>query len=98
MILRRRQSSPPCIEPALLTADRASRNASLTLGLTLPTDTVLYLLLPLFPEASASHWQRSMLWRATRISREGPRVCRLPAGAKRIRTAGPPLVAWLSAS
>jgi hypothetical protein len=27
--------------------DRASRNASITLGLTLPTDTVLYLLLPL---------------------------------------------------
>lgn len=32
-------------------ADRASRHASLTLGLTLPTDTVLYLLLPLYPEA-----------------------------------------------
>jgi len=32
-------------------ADRASRDASLTLGLTLPTDTVLYLLLPLYPEA-----------------------------------------------
>jgi hypothetical protein len=29
--------------------DRASRDASLTLGLTLLTDTVLYLLLPLFP-------------------------------------------------
>jgi len=33
------------------TVDRASRNASLTLGLTLPTDTVLYLLLPLYPDA-----------------------------------------------
>jgi MFS family permease len=32
-------------------ADGPSRNASLTLGLTQPTDTVLYLLLPLFPEA-----------------------------------------------
>jgi hypothetical protein len=36
--------------PDLATTDRASHNASLTLGLTLPTDTVLYLLLPLYPE------------------------------------------------
>lgn len=32
-------------------ADRASRNASLALGIALPTDTVLYLLLPLYPAA-----------------------------------------------
>jgi predicted MFS family arabinose efflux permease len=33
--------------PSLAQADRASRDASVTLGLTLPGDTVLYLLLPL---------------------------------------------------
>ena len=33
--------------PSLVLADRASRDASVTLGLTLPGDTVLYLLLPL---------------------------------------------------
>ena len=33
---------------AVAAADRASRDASITLGLTLPTDTVLYLLLPLY--------------------------------------------------
>ena len=32
-------------------ADRASRDAAITLGLTLPTDTVLYLLLPLHAAA-----------------------------------------------
>jgi hypothetical protein len=38
-------------QTGLATADRTSCNASLTLGLTLPTDTVLYLLFPLYPEA-----------------------------------------------
>ena len=37
--------------PDLTRADRASRDASVTLGLTLPTDTVLYLLLPLHAAA-----------------------------------------------
>lgn len=35
----------------VLAADRASRDASMALGLTLPTDTVLYLLLPLHADA-----------------------------------------------
>src|SRR5882672_1611091 len=38
-------------ESGTASTDRASRNISITLGLTLPTDTVLYLLLPLYPEA-----------------------------------------------
>jgi hypothetical protein len=37
-------------ELGVAAADRASRNASLTLGITLSTDTVLYLLLPLYPD------------------------------------------------
>ena len=40
-------SSDPSLPPAANQADRWSRDASLTLGFTLPTDTVLYLLLPL---------------------------------------------------
>jgi MFS family permease len=38
-------------QPVAAATDRASRDASITLGLTLPTDTVLYLLLPLHPAA-----------------------------------------------
>lgn len=51
-------------------ADRASRNASLTLGVTLPTDTVLYLLLPLFPDAfGVSLAEAGVLLAANRIVR-----------------------------
>ena len=41
----------PASTASLAAADRGSRNASLTLGLTLPGDTVLYLLLPLHAAA-----------------------------------------------
>lgn len=37
--------------PSVAAADRATRNAAITLGLTLPGDTVLYLLLPLHAAA-----------------------------------------------
>ena len=51
-------------------ADRASRNASLTLGITLPTDTVLYLLLPLYPEAfGVSLAEAGVLLAANRLVR-----------------------------
>src|SRR5258707_489404 len=51
-------------------ADRASRYASLTLGFTLPTDTVLYLLLPLFPEAfGVSLAEAGLLLAANRLVR-----------------------------
>lgn len=40
-------SAGSAVQPCLATADHASRNASIALGLVLPTDTVLYLLLPL---------------------------------------------------
>ncbi len=42
---------PDPAAPDLARADQASRDASVTLGLTLPTDTVLYLLLPLHAAA-----------------------------------------------
>lgn len=49
------RSSPLVVGEAMAAgvaaANRASRGASITLGLTLPTDTVLYLLLPLYPDA-----------------------------------------------
>src|SRR5690242_20563275 len=51
-------------------ADRASRNASLTLCLTLPTDTVLYLLLPLNPAAfGVSLAEAGVLLAANRLIR-----------------------------
>ena len=57
-------SDPP---PA---ADRASRDASLTLGLTLPTDTVLYLLLPLHAAAfGVSFAEAGLLLAANRLVR-----------------------------
>jgi MFS family permease len=49
--LKHDAAEPPARPGRSLSADRASRDASLTLGLTLPTDTVLYLLLPLYPKA-----------------------------------------------
>jgi hypothetical protein len=42
---------PDAAAPDLARADSATRDASFTLGLTLPTDTVLYLLLPLHAAA-----------------------------------------------
>ncbi|MDN3567798.1 MFS transporter [Paeniroseomonas aquatica] len=51
-------------------ADRASRDASLTLGLTLPTDTVLYLLLPLHAAAfGVSFAEAGLLLAANRLVR-----------------------------
>jgi MFS family permease len=51
-------------------ADRASRDASLTLCLTLPTDTVLYLLLPLYPDAfGVSLAEAGLLLAANRLIR-----------------------------
>jgi hypothetical protein len=54
----------------LAATDRASRNASVTLGLTLPTDTVLYLLLPLYPEVfGVTLAEAGLLLAANRIIR-----------------------------
>jgi Major Facilitator Superfamily len=75
-------------EPRVRRADRATRDASLTLGLTLPTDTVLYLLLPLhaasfgvtLAEAGLLLAANRMVrilgygWVARSYERHGPRV------------------------
>ena len=48
---------------AIEVADRHSRNASLTLAFAQPGDTLLYLLLPLHHESSASAWpKRGCCW------------------------------------
>ncbi|MBI3515738.1 MAG: MFS transporter [Proteobacteria bacterium] len=75
-------------------ADRATRNASIMLGLALPTDTVLYLLLPLYPEAFGVTLAEAGLllaanrlvriagygWVARAYQRRGPRaVCAVAA-------------------
>jgi hypothetical protein len=54
----------------IASVDRASRDASLTLGLTAPTDTVLYLLLPLYPEVfGVSLAEAGLLLAANRLVR-----------------------------
>src|SRR5437763_3041863 len=75
---------------SLATTDRASRDAALTLGLSLPGDTVLYLLLPLYvaefgvglPEAGVMLAANRLVrmagygWVARGYERFGPRaVC-----------------------
>lgn len=75
-------------EARLALADRAARDASLTLGLTLPTDTVLYLLLPLHAGAFGVTLAEAGLllaanrlvriagygWVARSYERHGPRI------------------------
>src|SRR5256885_15308954 len=77
------------------TADRASRDAALTLGLGLPGDTVLYLLLPLYaaefgvglPEAGVLLAANRLVriagygWVARGYERFGPRPPCLPAAS-----------------
>jgi hypothetical protein len=54
----------------IASVDRVSRDASLTLGLTAPTDTVLYLLLPLYPEVfGVSLAEAGLLLAANRLVR-----------------------------
>src|SRR5438477_10701527 len=78
---------------SLATADRASRDAALTLGLVLPGDTVLYLLLPLYaaefgvnlPEAGLLLAANRLVriagygWVARGYERFGPRAACLAA-------------------
>jgi len=80
--------SLPASPSDLSEADRATRDASITLGLTLPTDTVLYLLLPLHAaEFGVSLAEAGLLlaanrlvriagygWVARSYERHGPRV------------------------
>src|SRR5438105_8012392 len=62
--------TPAAARPELAAADRASRDASLTLAVTLPTDTVLYLLLPLYFDAfGVSLAEAGMLLAANRLVR-----------------------------
>ena len=66
-------------------ADRASRNAALTLAVTLPGDTVLYLLLPLHASAfGVTLPEAGLLLAANRIV---PRL-RLPLGRQLLRDTG----------
>lgn len=74
-------------------ADRATRDASITLGLTLPTDTVLYLLLPLHAAAFGVTLAEAGLllaanrlvriigygWVARSYERHGPRIACIAA-------------------
>src|SRR4051794_4469753 len=67
-------AASPLLAPAspsrLAAADRAARDASITLGLVLPTDTVLYLLLPLHAEAfGVSLAEAGLLLAANRLVR-----------------------------
>ena len=61
---------PPASAPDLAAADRVSRDASIALGLTLPTDTVLYLLLPLYAASfGVSLAEAGLLLAANRLVR-----------------------------
>lgn len=59
---------PPSADPS--TADRHSRHAALALALALPTDTVLYLLLPMYaPQFGVTLAEAGMLLAANRLVR-----------------------------
>ncbi|HEY8611693.1 MAG TPA: MFS transporter, partial [Roseomonas sp.] len=96
--------------PGATEADRATRNSALTLALTLPGDTVLYLLLPLhaavfgvtLPEAGILLAANRLVriagygWVARFYGRRGPRAaCMLAAGASVLATSGYALLSGL---
>lgn len=86
--IRTETTVPPGAGPGLAAADRATRNASLTLALAQPGDTLLYLLLPLYPDAFGVSLPEAGLllaanrlvriagygWVARTYQRRGPRV------------------------
>src|SRR3954463_8598148 len=90
------------------TADRASRDAALTLGLGLPGDPVLYLLLPLYaaefgvslPEAGVLLAANRLVriagygWVARGYERFGPRAACIASAPRQRRWGIPPCPGW----